>query len=118
MESSIKRVLKSRQIGLVQTFHLISGTAGTPADSGADSMFVDSITDLGAGSWKVNFKGKSLRDIAVAGIAEVTAGIKVRVAAIDKESITFAAEDMSSGVATDCDFYFSCIHATTVEAKF
>jgi hypothetical protein len=117
MESSIKRVLKSRQIGLVQTFHLISGTAGTPADSGADSMFVESIDDLGVGSWKVNFKGKSLRDIALAGIVPVTAGVIINIAAVDKESITFNCVTHAN-VAADADFYFSCIHATTVEAKF
>ena len=60
MEGSIKRTLKARQIGLVQTYHLISGTAGTPADSGLDKAYVSAVADNGVGSWTITFKAKAV----------------------------------------------------------
>jgi hypothetical protein len=117
MESSIKRTIKSRQIGMVQTYHLISGTAATPADQGDDMHYVSSVQDLGVGSYKINFKGKALRDISVAGIASVTPGAILSIAAVDSGSITVAAKD-DAGAALDADFYISCLHATTFKDKF
>lgn len=116
MLSSIKRTLKSRQIGMAITAHLISGTAATPADSGEDALYVDSITDNGVGSWTINMKHKALRDLAVIGLISATAGAILSVSAVDEESITVVAED-AAGAAMDADFYISVLHATTFADK-
>lgn len=116
MLSSIKRTLKSRQIGMAITNHLISGTAGTPADSGEDALYVDSITDNGVGSWTINMKHASLRDLAVAGLASATSGAILHVSAVDESSITVGAVD-PAGAAVDADFYITVLHATTFADK-
>lgn len=117
MKSSIKRTLKSRQIGQVQTFHLISGTAGTPADSGIDKAFVASVADLGAGSYKITFIEPSRLNIAAVAIVPVTAERIMSVSAVDKESITIRAED-AAGAQADADFYLSCLHSTLLDTVF
>lgn len=91
MKSSIKRSLKSRQIGLVQTYHLISGTAATPADSGLDKAFISSITDLAPGSYKINILEPSRLNMVVAGLVPITPGAVLSVAAVDKSSVTISA---------------------------
>lgn len=91
MKSSMKRSLKSRQIGLVQTYHLISGTAGTPADSGLDKAFISEVEDLGVGSYKLHILEPSRLDLVLAGLGAVTPGAILNVAAVDKSSITISA---------------------------
>lgn len=113
MLASMKRALKSRQIGLVQTFHLVSGTAATPADSGLDKMYVASVQDLGVGSYKLTFKDSSRLNIAIAGLISVTPNVFLSIAAVDKVSVTIAAKN-AAGTATDADFYMSCVHGTLV----
>lgn len=117
MKDSIKRAQKSRQIGMVLTMHLIDGTATTPVDSGDDSYFVDSVTDLGAGSYKINFKEAARRDVHVIGIVPVTAERIMSVSAIDESSVTVRAED-AAGAQADADFYITVNHAMLIDAKF
>ena len=114
---SQKRSLKSRQIGLVQTHHKISGTAATPADSGIDAAYVLSVTDVGVGVQKINFKAKSLRNIDVSGLVLLTGSRSAIILAVDKESVTVETRD-GGGILADSDYAISCIHATTVEAVF
>lgn len=116
MLNSIKRPIKARQIGLVTTYHLISGTAATPADSGLDSLFVESVQDLGVGSYKINFKASSRKDIHVQ-VSSVTAGMIISHAAADKSSVTIAVRD-AGGLAADADFSMTCIHSPSIDAKF
>jgi hypothetical protein len=116
MNNSMRRSLKSRQIGLVQTYHLISGTATTPVDSGDDSMFT-TVEDLGTGRYKITFKDKSRRNVTVAGLAAVTASRLLRVEAVDQESVTIAAINLSAAAA-DADFYISCVHSPLLTDKF
>lgn len=99
MISSMVRSLKSRQIGLVQTFHLISGTAATPADTGFDKAYVSSIDDLGTGSWKINFKAPGRQNVHIAGLVAVTAGAILNIEAVDKESVTIKAVSQNTGTA-------------------
>lgn len=119
MKSSIKRTLKSRQIGLVKTYHLISGTAATPADSGLDKAYVSSVEDLGAGSYKINFLEPSRLDIVVDSIVSATAGAIINVAAVDKESVTINVISRADVLAAmDADFYISCVHSTLLDTLF
>lgn len=117
MKDSIKRAQKSRQIGMVLSMHLISGTAGTPADSGDDQYFVDSIVDNGVGSWTINFKEAARRDLHVIGLVPVTAGAILSISAIDESSVTIASED-AAAAALDADFYITVNHAMLIDAKF
>ena len=117
MQNSIKRTLKSRQIGLVQTYHLISGSAATPADSGLDKAYISSIADLGTGSYKINVLEPARLDLVVAGLVSLTAGAILNVVAVDKSSVTIAAED-AAGTAVDADFAITLIHSKLVDAIF
>lgn len=117
MKDSIKRAQKSRQIGMVLSMHLISGTAGTPADSGDDEYFVDSIVDNGTGSYTINFKEAARRDLHVIGLVPVTAERIMSVSAIDESSVTVRAED-AAGAQADADFYITVNHAMLIDAKF
>jgi hypothetical protein len=117
MKGSIKRTLKSRQIGLVQTYHLIDGTAGAPADSGLDKAYVASVVDNGVGSWTINFIEPARLDVVAAGLASLTAGATLSVSAVDKESITVSALS-DAGAAMDADFALSVVHSKLVDAIF
>lgn len=117
MISSMVRTLKTRQIGLVQTYHLISGTAATPADSGIDKAYVSTVADGGVGLYTITFKQPSRLDIAVVGFACVTADRILTISAVDKESVTIEAVDMA-GAAADADFYLTCVHSTQLNYTF
>jgi hypothetical protein len=117
MKSSIKRTLKSRQIGLVKTYHLISGTAATPADSGLDKAFISSIVDNGVGSWTINVLEPSRLNLVVDSIVGVTASTVFSVSAVDKSSVTILAKS-DAGAAKDADFYISLVHSTLLDTLF
>lgn len=117
MLSSQKRSLKSRQIGLVKTYHLISGTAATPADSGLDKAYVKSVQDLGAGSYKINFIEKNRLNVVVDSLIPATADRVISVVAVDKESVTVICKNLA-GAATDADFYMSCIFSTLTDILY
>jgi hypothetical protein len=117
MKDSIKRTLKSRQIGMVMTMHLISGTAGTPADSGDDQYFVSSVVDNGTGSYTINFKEPARRDLHVIGLVSLTSRAVLKVSAIDESSVSVVALK-DDGTAMDADFYITVAHAMLVDAKF
>lgn len=117
MISSMIRTLKTRQIGMVTTYHLISGTAGTPADSGFDKAYTLSVADLGTGSYKITFKQPGKQNIHVAGLVCVTENVVISVAAIDKESITVKCET-DAGTAADANFYMTLVHATQLTYNF
>lgn len=116
MKSSIKRTLKSRQIGLVKTYHLISGTAVTPADSGLDKAFVSSVVDNGAGSYTITVLEPSRLDLVVDSIVPATVDAVISVAAVDKSSVTVQAQ--IAGVNADADFYISLVHSTLLDTLF
>lgn len=117
MISSMVRTLKTRQIGLVQTYHKISGTAGTPADSGIDKAFVDSVEDLGAGSYVIHLKQAARQNLHVVGLVAITENIVLSIAAVDTDSVTIKAET-DAGVAADADFFITLAHATQLNYNF
>jgi len=116
MKNSIKRTLKSRQIGLVKTYHLISGTAATPIDSGLDKAFISSVEDLGAGNYKLNFIEPSRLNIVVDSVVSATEDAVISVAAVDKSSVTVQAQ--VAGVDANADFYISLVHSTLLDTLF
>ena len=117
MKSSMKRSLKSRQIGLVQTHHLISGTAGTPADSGLDKAFISSITDNGTGDYTITVLEPSRLDLVVNSIVGVTSKTVFNVSAVTTSTVRVLAFS-DAGVAKDADFYLSLIHSTLLDSVF
>ena len=117
MYKSIKRTLKSRQVGLVKTYHLISGTAATPADSGLDKAFVSSVVDNGVGSWTITVIEPSRLDLVVDSLIPVTSGRILRVSAVTKDSVTITAVN-DAGVAADADFYLGLVHSTLLDTLF
>ncbi len=117
MKSSIKRTLKTRQVGLVQTYHLISGTAVTPADSGIDKAFISSIVDNGTGNYTITVLEPSRLALVVAGIAAVTTKTVLEISAISASAVTVKAWS-DAGVAKDADFYISLIHSTQLDSVF
>lgn len=119
MKNSIKRTIKARQVGLVQTHHLISGTAATPADSGLDKAYISSIQDLGVGSYKINVLEPARLDLVVVGIASVTQGAIISVAAVDKSSVTISVVSRADVLtAMDADFYITLMHSKLVDAIY
>lgn len=117
MYKSIKRTLKSRQVGLVKTYHLISGTAGTPADSGLDKAFISSIEDLGTGIYKINVIEPSRLNLVVDGLAAVTTKTILEISAVDASSVTIKAWS-DAGAAKDADFYIGLVHSTLLDSLF
>jgi hypothetical protein len=117
MISSMVRTLKTRQIGLVQTFHKISGTAGTPADSGIDRAYVLSVVDNSTGNYTINFKQAARQDLHVVGLVAITENVVLSIAAVDEDSITVKAET-DAGVAADADFFLTVAHATQLSYNF
>jgi hypothetical protein len=117
VKNSIKRTIKSRQVGLVQTYHLISGTAGTPADSGLDKAFISSIEDLGTGIYKINVLEPSRLNLVVSGLVPITTKTVVEFTASDKSSVTIKAWS-DAGVAKDADFAISLVHSTLYDGVF
>ena len=104
MIMSLLRSLKCRQVGHVLMSVSVNGTAVTPAASGSDAMFVSSVQDLGAGSFKINFKEAAKQNLEVIGLVSLTDQAIGRVAAVDKESITVQFDDPATGAAKDADF--------------
>lgn len=117
MQNSIKRTLKSRQVGLVKTYHLISGTAATPADSGLDKAFVKSVEDLGVGVYKINVIEPSRLNLVIDTLTAVTSKTVLEVFAVDKSSVTIKAWT-DAGAAKDADFYLSLVHSTLLDTLF
>ncbi len=101
---SLLRSLKCRQVGLVQMQISVNGTAGTPAASGPDAAFIDSITDNGAGSYTITFKEAAKIAPFVTGLVPLTDKANGRVTATTVSSITVQFDDSTSGAALDADF--------------
>lgn len=117
MKNSQKRSLKSRQIGLVKTYHLISGTAGVPADSGLDKSYVSSVEDIGVGIYKITVIEPSRLDLVIDGLVPVTTKTILEVFAVDKSSVTVKAWS-DAGAAKDADFYLGLIHSTLLDSVY
>lgn len=98
-----RRSMKSRQPGMVEISCIISGTAGTPAASGQDASFIESVTDNGVGSYTIKIKDKAQMDLVVKGLVSFTARAILRVSAVDEQNITVVAL-RDDNTAMDADF--------------
>jgi hypothetical protein len=107
MKRTQKRQKQCRQIDLVEINLTLTGT-GTPAAGGLDVAFVESVTDLGAGNYKITFKDRAQRAIIPVCVQSTTDGLYARVTAADETSITIILKTFA-GVATDGNANISCL---------
>lgn len=105
---SMKRSLKARQIGLVQTYHKIDASA--EKDLGLDAMYVESVEEVSTGIVKITVKEKSCQNVVVGGLVSFTAGAILNVIAEDKESVTIEAID-AAGDPIQADFGITLVHS-------
>lgn len=103
MMYSAKRSMKSRQPGTVEVVFSISGTAGVPAATGQDAMFVSSVVDNGTGDYTITVKDKSLQDLVVKSLVSFTDRAILHVSAVDEQTITVVAK-RDDNTAMDADF--------------
>jgi len=103
MLMSLLRSMKCRQVGSVIMSVSISGTAATPAASGTDAMFIDSVVDNGVGDYTISVKEAAKQNLEPVGIVSLTPGAILSVSAVTSDSITIASED-AAAAALDADF--------------
>lgn len=100
---SQRQPLKVRQNNVTFLNVKFDGVAGANTISGLDSKFVSSVTDLGAGNYKINLKDKAQRALVPVGHEVYTDGLYLRVTAMAVDSITVLIKTFA-GVATDGAF--------------
>lgn len=105
---SMKRSLKARQIGLVNTFHKIDASA--EVDLGLDKYYTESVEEVSTGVVKITVKEKSCQDVVVAGLVSLTKGAHLSVLAVDKGSVTIEAID-ADGDPLSADFAITLVHS-------
>lgn len=107
---SQRQPIKTRQNNVTVLRIAIDGTVVTPVAGGMDAKFIKTVTDLGAGNYKITFKDKAARNLLVDSIMCATDGLYGRVTATDSESITVIFKTFA-GVATDASFTAKvCFH--------
>lgn len=102
---SILRSPKCRQIGQIELNISVDGTAVTPSASGPDAIFVQSITDHGAGDYTITLKEPSKMNLHVSSIVLATANTSMHVSVVDKSSVRVKAFEIDDiPAAKDADF--------------
>lgn len=102
---SLLRSPKVRQIGQVELNISVNGTAATPVASGPDAFFVESITDLGTGNYKIKLKEPAKMNLHVSSIVCATADATIIPTVVSAQEITVQAKSVAaSPAAKDVDF--------------
>ena len=109
--------MKCRQPGVVEVLVNISGAGATPAATGQDAMFVESVVDNGTGSWTINFKEKSLQNISPKSLVALTADAILCITAVTTSSVTVTAVN-GAGAAKDANFALAVNFDTQVPYYF
>lgn len=117
MIRSIRRGLKSRQPGMVEITFQISGTAGTPAASGQDAAFVESVVDNGTGDYTITLKEKALQNLVVKGLVGITSKKVLNISAVTQQAVSVTAFS-DAGAAVDADFTITLNFASQVPYYF
>lgn len=118
MINSLKRSQQCRQVGQVALNIAVSGTAVTPAASGPDAFFVQSVTDGGSGLYTITFKEASKINLHVQGLVSLTDQAIGRVTAVTTSSVTVQFDDPATGLAKDADFNLSVLFADQLSYYF
>lgn len=114
---SLKRSLQCRQVGQVQFNLSVDGASVTPAASGPDAAFVDSITDLGAGNYTITIKEAAKLALFVSGLVAITPDVIGCVTATTVNSVTVQFNN-AAGAATDADFMVQFQYADQLSYYF
>jgi hypothetical protein len=101
---SLLRSLKCRQVGQVQLNISVNGTASTPAASGPEAQFVQSVTDLGNGNYTITLKEAAQALLHVSSLVTATDQTVGRVTAVTSSSVTVQFDDPADGSAKNADF--------------
>lgn len=118
MQNSMKRSLKSRQIGLVETYHLIDGVVTTPVDKGFDKKFVSEVVDNGTGDYTIKVLQKSKLPLQAIGVVAVTPATIINIEAVDEGSITVNCFGVDGTTPKDAVFYITLLHSTQLNYTF
>ena len=89
---------------MVQMQISVDGTSATPAASGPDSKFIESITDGGAGLYTITLKEAAKIAPFVTGLVSLTDQAIGRVTAVTTSTIVVQFDDPATGNAKDADF--------------
>jgi len=103
MSLEAKRSIKSAQLKMRELNFIIDGTAVTPSASGFDRFQINSVLDLGAGSYTIIFKRPFARACQLGGHGMLTASSALQVIAVAFDRITVQCTDLA-GIALDADF--------------
>ena len=117
MIRSIRRGLKSRQPGMVEICFSVNGTGATPAASGQDAAFVQSVVDNGTGDYTITLKEKALQNLVLKGLVSSTARAVLRASAVSTDSVTVTAL-RDDNTAMDADFSITLNFASQVPYYF
>lgn len=109
MKKSMLRNKLCRQPELIDLHFTIDASSGTPVAGGLDVAFIKSITDVGAGVYKVNFHDIAQRNIVPVSVQSNTAGLYCLATAVDKESLTVTQKTFA-GVNTDGLVLVHCLY--------
>jgi hypothetical protein len=107
----IARSLKTRQIDVQIISCSVDGTATTPAATGMDAKFIQSVADNGTGSYTITIlDGQAAQaNLVPIGIVPLTSGRIGRVSAVSKTAITVTFVN-DAGAAADSDFILTFMH--------
>jgi hypothetical protein len=119
MINSLKRPQQCRQVGQVVLNISVNGTAATPVASGPDAFFVQSITDIGTGNYRITLKEASNINLHVAALVLGTSDSTIIPTIVSKSEVTVQARSVAaSPAAKDVDFSIQIIYADSLSYYF
>lgn len=119
MINSLKRSQQCRQVGQVVLNISINGTGSTPAASGPDAFFVQSVTDNGTGDYTITLKEASKINLHVASIALATSDATAYVFAVTTSTVQIKCRSVAgSPAAKDADISLQLVFADQLSYYF
>ncbi len=102
---SLLRSPKCRQVGQIELNISVDGTAGTPSASGPDAKYVESVTDLGTGNYKIKLKEPAKMNLHVSALVLATADSTIIPTVVSAQEVTVQAKSVAAApAAKDVDF--------------
>jgi hypothetical protein len=119
MINSLKRSVQCRQVGQVKLNISINGTATTPVASGPDAFFVESVTDLGTGNYRIKLKEAAKINLHVAALVLATSDSTIIPTVVSTQEVTVQARSVAgSPAAKDVDFSIEILFADQLSYYF
>jgi len=109
MKSGIRRSIKTGQLQLREMNLQVNGSLATPTVTGFDEFQIDSIVDLGVGTYQILLgKGSFERGCQLKGFGCISAAGSVVAIASDFDRITVEFRD-AAGALADEDFFINIL---------